>query len=98
MMYALTPDPPTSSVEAVQERSTWPQLAALAMRAVGAEGGITSAAISPVGANSDASGIPNTRGTGTPNVFLSVLNLLEPILAIKRIRISVSTDNVRDQT
>src|SRR6266568_6498949 len=44
MIYAQSPEPPTSSVEAVQERRTWPQVATFAIRAAGAEGGIRSVA------------------------------------------------------
>src|SRR6266566_2209046 len=52
MIYALSPDPPGSSVDAFQERSTCPQLATLAIRAVGGEGGITSAPRRTTGENS----------------------------------------------
>src|SRR5262249_50315684 len=42
MLYAFSPDPPTSSVEAFQDRSTCPQVATAAVKPVGELGGVTS--------------------------------------------------------
>src|SRR5262249_16444182 len=84
MMYAFTPDPPASSFEAVQDRSTCPQLAALAMRAVGTEGGVTSAASRLNGKNSAIT--RNLKAMGTDKSPFISLDFLEPIMTLNAVK------------